>query len=211
VNGPSRLTQLVTVRHSTTAHNAAQIISGRLDEPLSEEGRELARDVALRMPPLPSGVVVSSPMKRAVETAVILTGCAQSQLVLDDLCVERDYGLLQGLRREEVQRYADQVDYVEVGGIRHSLNPPRGESFEALRRRAELFLDRLSKRGDAVVIVVSHQTFLQQLHGLMVGLDITEALGSDIRTLQIDRFEIDDGLPARHDLLFAGAGIVKSW
>lgn len=208
-----RLSQIVTVRHSTTAHNTAQIISGRLDEPLSAEGRQLARNAARRIPRLPTGVIVSSPMKRAVETAVILTGCHESTLVLDELCVERDYGLLQGLCREEVERFADQVDYVEVGGVRHSLNPPGGEAFEALRQRAELFLDRLSQHGHEVAIVVSHQTFLQQFHGLLVGLDVIDALGRDIRPLQIDRFELREGLglPAAHELLFAGAQTVRSW
>lgn len=211
MTAPCRLSQIVTIRHSMTAHNTAQIISGRLDEPLSAEGREMARDVARRIPRLPPGVIVSSPLKRAVETAVILTGYPEANFVLDELCVERDYGLLQGLCREEVRRFDDQVDYVEVGGVRHSLNPPGGEAFEALRSRAELFFDRLSRRGGAVAIVVSHQTFLQQLHGLLVGLGVIDSLGRDIRPLQIDRFELDDGLAAKHEVLFAGAVTVKSW
>lgn len=31
---------LTTVRHSLTAHNTAGVITGRLDEPLSAEGRD---------------------------------------------------------------------------------------------------------------------------------------------------------------------------
>jgi broad specificity phosphatase PhoE len=33
--------RLLTVRHSLTSHNANGIITGRLDEPLSDEGRDL--------------------------------------------------------------------------------------------------------------------------------------------------------------------------
>ncbi len=202
---------IVTVRHSATAANAAQIISGRIDDPLSDEGRALALQAVGRCGQLCDAVVVASPLRRALETAAIMTGLDEALIVRDDRCVERDYGLLQGLDSEQVKRYADQVEYVEVGGIRHSLNPPGGETFDQLRLRATQFYEALRCRPEHTAIVFSHQTFLQQLHGLLLGLDTIPSLGLDIRTLQIDRFEIDQGLPAAHTLIDAGMQRFRSW
>jgi broad specificity phosphatase PhoE len=150
-------------------------------------------------------------MRRAIETATIMTGCPAADVVLDEECVERDYGALQGLPPDEVRRYADRVQYIEVGGIWHSLNPPGGESFEQVRRRAESFLVRVRARPERTAIVFSHQTFLQQLHGLLDGLGVIDSLALDIRTLQVDRFELGGGSTRGHVVLVAGAGTLKSW
>src|SRR5262245_48954071 len=109
--------RLVTVRHSLTGHNAAGIISGRLDEPLSAEGRDLVKDMVQERGQVRADTVVTSPMRRAVETAVILTGLVAAAFVVDPMAMERDYGALQGLDREEVKRFAGRIEYVEVGGI----------------------------------------------------------------------------------------------
>jgi broad specificity phosphatase PhoE len=205
------LRSIITVRHSVTAHNAAHVISGRLDEPLSDEGRLLAREMVASLGLLAADIVISSPMRRAVETATLLTGRAQREIVTSELCLERDYGELQGLSPEAVRGYADRVDYVEVGGIRHSLNPPGGESFPAVRARARRFQAYLGDLGVASVLVVTHQTFLQQLHGLLLRLGVRDSLGLDIRTLQVDRFDLVGGGHADHRPVHPGMGRHRSW
>ena len=201
---------ITTVRHSTTAHNAAQIISGRLDEPLSDIGRALAHQMVAEVGHLAADHVVSSPMRRALETAVILTRLDADDVMTDPLCVERDYGVLQGLEPAEVVRYADRIRYLRVGGIDHSLNPPGGESFEQVRERAERFLAGITALPVGSVLIVAHQVFLQQVHGILVGLDVHACLALDIRALQIDRFDFGaDG--TRHTTEFPGMGTDASW
>ncbi len=210
MNDPSSFS-VITVRHSATAHNKAQIITGRLDEPLSDEGRAMAREATDRNGVMHADLVVASPTRRTIETATIMTGRSEDEIVLDELCLERDYGLLQGLDSEEVKRYADRVEYIEVGGIRHSLNPPEGESFDQVRARAVAFYESLRTRPVRSVIVFTHQTFLQQLHGLLLGMEVIPSLGLDIRTLQVDRFDIGSSLPAEHCVLDPGVRAFKSW
>jgi len=202
---------ITTIRHSTTAHNAAQIISGRIDEPLSDAGRALARELRDLHGPLVADTVASSPMRRARETAAIVTTADDGEIVTSDLCVERDYGLLEGIPPDEVATYADRITYIERGGIKHSLNPPGGESFEQVRLRAGGTLDLLRTLPGSTVILVAHQTFLQQLHGLLLGHDVHEALALDIRTLQVDRFELNGASPARHEAVHPGMGTHRSW
>ncbi len=202
---------ITTIRHSTTAHNASQIISGRLDEPLSDAGRALARELRELLGPLSADTVASSPMLRARETAAIVTTVDDGAIVTSELCVERSYGVLEGIPPEEVATYADRITYIERGGIRHSLNPPGGESFEEVRSRAERALEVLLAVPGPAVILVAHQTFLQQLHGLLLGHDVHDALALDIRTLQVDRFELNGAGPAMHEAVHPGMGTHRSW
>jgi probable phosphoglycerate mutase len=202
---------LTTVRHSTTAHNAAHVISGRLDEPLSDDGRALARELRELLGPLSADSVVSSPMRRALETAAIVTSAAAAEIVTSDLCVERSYGVLEGVPPDEVATYADRITYIERGGIRHSLNPPGGESFEEVRARADATLGLIRSLPAKSVVLVAHQTFLQQLQGLLTGLDVHDALALDVRTLQVDRFELNGTGPFRHEAVHPGMGIHRSW
>ncbi|MEV8020166.1 histidine phosphatase family protein [Streptomyces sp. NPDC086554] len=48
------------MRHSHTAHNIAGIITGRLDEPLSDEGRDAASRFARARGVLQADIVLSS-------------------------------------------------------------------------------------------------------------------------------------------------------
>ncbi len=203
--------RLLTVRHSLTGHNAAGIITGRLDEPLSDEGRDLVRKLVAARGPIAADTVVASPMRRALETAVFLTGLVAAAILVDPAALERDYGELQGLDREQVKEYADRVEYIEVGGIRHSLNPPGGESFEEVRERAEAFAAGVEAMPPGTVLLVSHQVFLQQLHGVLLDIPTRESLAMDIRPLQIDEFELDVGAPAPHAVLYPGVTRYQSW
>jgi broad specificity phosphatase PhoE len=204
--------RLVTVRHSLTGHNAAGIISGRLDEPLSAEGRELVECLVQERGQVEVDTVVTSPMRRAIETAVILTGLVAAAFVVDPMAMERDYGALQGLDREEVKRFAGKIEYIEVGGIWHSVNPPGGESFEEVRERAEQFREHVAAMPPGTILLVSHQVFLQQLHGLFLGMPTRDSLAMDIQPLQMDQFEIDvGGALAGHDVLYPGIRRYKSW
>ena len=199
------MTTIVTVRHAATAHNARQVITGRLDEPLSDEGRRAAAELrGLGILPY-ADHVIASPMSRAIETAELITGWPRVRLELDDRCVERDYGELQGVPREAMSAITDHIHYVEIGGIKHSLDPPGGESFESVRRRADEFASDLRARS-GTAIVVTHQVFLQQLHGALQGLGTYAALAADIKSLQVTEFS-RDGVRVLHP----GLGHHASW
>jgi len=76
--------------------------------------------------------------------------------------------------------------------VRYSLNPPGGESFEALRTRARAFLQKaLRAYGGRRILVSSHQNFMQQLHGELRTVDPYAALRADILNLELNEFHLD--------------------
>lgn len=184
---------LFTLRHGVTELNRDKRVSGpTLDVPLLPEGIRQAEEARNRFVGTPVEVVISSPLVRAIRTAEIVTGSPRQAIEIDPLCNERSFGLMEGLTRAEVESRFPAVQYLQVGHIGYSLNPPGGEPFPALHDRARRFLQRvLERHRGRRILISSHQTFLQQLHGVLRGLDPFEALHLDLLNLELNLFHLD--------------------
>jgi len=193
-------TLLYTLRHGLTELNRSKRTGGRLDAPLIEEGRRQAEEARGNFAGTPLDVVISSHLQRAIETACIVTGWPRERIVIDEEAVERSFGDMEGLTQEEIRERFPFVIYVPIEHVRYSLNPPGGESFEALRARARRFLERtLQTHRGRRILVSSHQNFMQQLHGELRGLDPYAALLFDILNLELNEFHLDsDGRVLSH-------------
>ena len=139
---------LIVVRHGQTEANAAGHLLGRSDVPLTELGRRQAESVAVALRELDVAQVVSSPLRRARETADALG----LPVVVDDRWIELDYGEFEG-------RPISGVPAEDWARWRHDLEfaPPGGESLAALGRRVRAACDDLAQLArEQHVIVVSH-------------------------------------------------------
>lgn len=197
--GPGE-TLISTIRHGLTELNRDRRVGGRLDVPLIEEGRQQAAEARARMDGTVFDVVVSSPLIRAIETAEIVTGWPRERIEIDELCTERSFGAMEGIDPAEVPVRFPHVKYLHIGHVAYSLNPPGGESFDALHERAHRFLDGLlARHRGRRILVVSHQNFLQQLHGVLRGMDPYESLEHDILNCEMNRFHLSrDGSLLSH-------------
>ncbi len=187
-------TLLATIRHGLTELNRDRRVGGRIDAPLIEEGRRQAEEARETFTGTPFDVVVTSPLVRAVETAEIVTGWPRERFVVDEGCVERMFGRMEGLHPWEVRERHPEVRYLHVGDVGYSLNPPGGESFPALHERAAAFLQRTLRRfACRRVLVFSHQNFLQQLHGVIRKHDPMESLTLDLLNCELNAFLLGPG------------------
>jgi broad specificity phosphatase PhoE len=185
-------TLIATIRHGLTSLNRDRRVGGRIDVPLVEEGRRQAEEARERLRGMEFDVVVSSPLVRAIETARIVTGWPLERIEIDERCTERSFGAMEGIDPAEVPVRFPHVKYLHIGHIAYSLNPPGGESFDALHERAHRFLtDLLARHRGRRILVSSHQNFLQQLHGVLRGMDPYHALEYDILNCELNRFYLD--------------------
>lgn len=184
-------TLLATIRHGLTLLNRDQRVGGRIDVPLIDEGRLQAKEAASALDGVAFDAVISSPLQRALETASLVTGLPPSDIEVNEECSERSFGQMEGADPVQVPVRFPQVRYLQVGHVRYSLNPPDGESFDSLHRRATWFLEATLKshHGESV-LVFSHQNFLQQLHGAIKGLGPIESLAQDILNCELNRFRL---------------------
>jgi broad specificity phosphatase PhoE len=134
------------VRHGRTDANAAGLLLGRADPPLSEEGRRQAAALAGAVPP--DARVVSSPLARTRETAAAFGRPVE----IDERWIELDYGEFDGVPLRDVP-----AEIWREWRANPTFAPPGGESLTTLGARVRAacaeMVDEL-RRDD--VVVVSH-------------------------------------------------------
>ncbi len=144
---------LILVRHGESTGNAAGLLLGRMDAPLTERGVTQAHTLGPAV--AGCGRLISSPLIRARRTAEALgTGL---DIEIDDRWIEVDYGEFDGqplgsVPSEVWRLWRSDPDY----------RPPGGETLTEAGERVrqacrELFArDGVGARGPTPVVVVSH-------------------------------------------------------
>ena len=191
---------LSTIRHGLTELNRDKRVGGRVDAPLIDEGREQAREARERFEGTLFDVVISSPMSRVLETAEIIAGVGRDEVQVEEGCIERSFGEMEGLSPDKVREQLPEVCYRRIDGVDYSLNPPGGETFEQLHERARNFFEKtiVSQRGKRVVLF-GHENFLQQLHGVIRGRGPMESLEGGILNCELNQFHLgSDGTLVSH-------------
>ncbi|HEY3632774.1 MAG TPA: bifunctional RNase H/acid phosphatase [Jatrophihabitantaceae bacterium] len=162
-------TRLVLVRHAATEHSVHRRFSGRNDLPLSDAGQGQAAALARRTPTFGDvAAVVSSPLRRARQTAELIADTLGAAMSVHEGLVECDFGVWEGRTLEEVQQ--DWPGELAAWLTSPDAAPPGGESFDAVAKRVRRARDELiAKNPGATVVIVSHVTPIKTL--LRLALD----------------------------------------
>jgi len=152
--GENEFISLTLLRHGRSRADDEGVHEGRYDAPLTEIGHAQARIRArdFQKSGLKFDVIISSPLQRARSTAQIIAGAVQAPVVLDEDWMERDNGVLAGMKRG-------------IAAVKHPKpafrNPyePLGETGEsawALYCRAARAVEQIIRRGTGRYLVVAH-------------------------------------------------------
>lgn len=144
------------IRHGETEWNRAQRLQGTQDVPLNGTGLAQARRLASRFRDLRVSAVLSSPLARARETALIISQRRQWPVVTEDNLREIDHGAWTGMGVRTVARqHPDEHAIWRLSPDR--LRPSTGETLQEAYRRAVGVLSRTLRTGFCGdVVVVSH-------------------------------------------------------
>lgn len=157
------MTALFVLRHPQTTWNVAERYQGRLDSPLSDEGRAQMTLVVGSFAARELNAIVSSPLQRSLEMAQALAERTGAPLRVDQRLVEMGQGEWEGLHVSEIRdRYPEM--YEQWYQTPDTLRFPSGEDLCAVRTRAlSAFGDiyRLNPSGN--VVVVTHSVLIQVL------------------------------------------------
>ncbi len=190
-------TRLVLVRHGATDHSVQRRFSGRNDLPLSDVGERQAAALAKRAATFGEvAAVVSSPLRRARQSAQRIAYAIGQEVTLNDAFVESDFGAWEGLTFEEVQQgWPTELTAWLTSG---DAAPPGGESFETVVRRVRGGRDELiAKYPGATVVVVSHVTPIKSLLRLALDAPIIamSRMHLDLASVSITNYYAD-GVPS---------------
>lgn len=143
---PGRLVRIYLARHGRTALNAAGALRGHLDPELDAVGAHQVSVLGDVLGRLSLKLVVSSPLRRATETASAVARWAGLEVEKDDRFVDRDYGEWAGHQLDEV--------VAQYGGVDAA---PGVEPASAVLQRARSGLDDVADRiGEGSGAIVSH-------------------------------------------------------
>jgi probable phosphoglycerate mutase len=165
-------TTLVLVRHGETDHTTAKRFSGTggSDPALNEDGRAQVRALADWLAPLGEQVdaVVTSPLRRARESAEIVAARLDRAVQVEEGLAEATFGTWDGLTFREVQQqYPDDLD-AWLGSL--DVAPGGGESFRDMSVRVRRVRDRLlASYPGRTVLAVTHVTPIKLLVAAALG------------------------------------------
>lgn len=167
------------VRHGETDWNRDGRIQGWIDVGLNDTGRRQARRAAGSLPEDKSFHLVSSPLRRARETADILA----EQLPVEADCSRPEFkelnqGYWNGLKgswllENDSGRYEQ---WLEAPTATH---PPGGESLEDVRDRVQTGLDFLRETVESPCLLVAHKV----VNSMILTLESDGSLESVLDTL----------------------------
>lgn len=133
-------------RHGESEANVEGYYAGHIDVPLTDTGREQARQAGLRAKELNIDCIVASPLIRAVDTATIIAdqlGIPAANIIFDEVFKERFLGSLQGMPYD----FGDED------------SAPDAEPMTELKLRAERGLNILQSLNGKNILLVAHGTF----------------------------------------------------
>ncbi len=161
--------RLILIRHGESEGNASGVIQGRMDFGLSPAGLLQARATAEALAGLAADRLVTSPLRRAVQTAEIIAGplgCEPSPM---PGLMEYDIGLASGLTAGELRQRFPGVFAAAAAGERPAF--PGEEGRDNFAARLQQALDDLS-RGGGTTVAVAHGGVISSLCHLVVGIGV---------------------------------------
>ena len=164
------MTEIILARHGETEWNVAEIFRGRIDIELNETGIKQAELLAQYLSERKIEAVYSSPLKRELETAAIITRFHQLNVEITPGLIDFDYGNWQGLPYQEVKDKYEKL-YTEWINNPDQVKMPAGESLNDVRLRAIGVMDKVIAKYEGIVILVSHRVVNKVLICALLGLD----------------------------------------
>lgn len=187
---------LLLIRHGQSEADLLDVHEGRADFPLTALGRSqaeaMARWVAERWR---LDAIFASTLRRAAETAELLSAAAGCPITWDGKLMEFDNGPLAGLTRAEAdERYPLIPD----------LPPDRSaygqETMLHFRQRADEALAHCLERTGRTAAIVSHGGMISQLCASLLGLAPAAPVGVRTGDTGVHCWQVSEG---RRALLFA--------
>ncbi|KRF12218.1 histidine phosphatase family protein [Paenibacillus sp. Soil787] len=150
------MTTIGFIRHGSTEWNRLGKLQGQLDTDLTEEGREQARLLGLRLAKENWDGIISSDLKRARETAQIVSDLSGITFIRTDKRLrERKYGQVEGTTvAEREERWGPNWKLQELGQ----------ESDDDLWKRwTELEAELIQAYPNGKILLISHGGFIVQI------------------------------------------------
>jgi broad specificity phosphatase PhoE len=182
------VTTFLLVRHAAHDWLGRGFAGRQPDVSLNALGRQEAAALVQRLHGTPVQAIYSSPQPRARETAQPLAHARGLPVAIDAAFDEVDFGGWSGRTFDEVRGTGEWAQWLER---RSTAQPPDGEPFAQVARRASEGLHALRERHpDAHVVVLSHGDVIKAIVATALGLSLDHLERLDIAPASVTQLEL---------------------
>jgi len=167
--------ELYIIRHGRTVWNKEGLIQGTSDVDLLPEGIEMARQTGEGLKDVKFDAIYSSPLKRAYDTAVMIKGERDMEVIVDVRLTEMGFGVCEGMKY---------VSSEEGGGLLEGfwespdtyIAPEGGDSFYQVCERAADFLKYIEETHEdhERIMIVAHAAMNQAMFSYLENLEVKD-------------------------------------
>ena len=184
------MTELILIRHGETDWNAEQRIQGHLDVALNATGLAQADAISKRFQTQHIDVLISSDLRRAMQTATPIAAVSGLTITEDARLRERHLGILQGKTWEQAQQQMPQA--FEVLRSRAPAAPlENGESLETFARRVvDVLNDLIRTHANKRIVAVTHGGVVDIAHRHANGIALETPRVSPIRNTSVNTLRV---------------------
>lgn len=155
--------KVYVVRHGRTDWNDRGLTQGKSNVPINEKGIKQAMEAKDKLKNVSFDVCISSPLKRTLQTAKIITN-GKCNIITSDLLLERDMGEFEG-KDHALYSKLNYWNYKENSGY-NGVEPVKD-----LLKRTKTFIDELKNKNYESVLLVSHAATIRAINYNIKGYD----------------------------------------
>ena len=185
---------LIVARHGETDWNREKRMLGHTDMEINEVGRKQAEGLIGLMEKEKIDVVISSPLKRALQTAEIVVQ-DKMEILKDDLLKERLMGDFEGMTAKEIiEKYPD-IPFYSANNHYYWKDVSGGESFLDVKKRVDRFVEKINRNYHGKrILVFSHAGFLDMLFVKFNNGDYQKGLGHHGKNCSVEKYNLVEAI-----------------
>lgn len=192
-------TRLYLIRHGETDWNKLGKVQGRIDRPLSQLGYLQAKSLGQFFADISLSALISSPLKRAVQTAEEIQKYHNLEISIRHALLEGNYGSLEGIQREVfLEEYAPVLSQLKKMAryerLHHKMISDAESHFEIASRAIPALEEITKEHLGGEVAIVTHGWLMRALLVVLAYFDDRSISITNGAILQIegslDRLEI---------------------
>lgn len=181
------------VRHGETEWNIAMRLQGMQNSELTKKGIEQAKQAAEALRNRTFDKLISSDLKRALETAVILNQFHDLPLERNASIRERNFGIMEGLTREEImERFPD--TYQGYMQRKDTYQVPDGESLVDFYARVTKGVRQIAEDYEGKrLLIVTHGGVMDCMMRMIFDYPLSAPRRFSIYNASINEFSVNEG------------------
>lgn len=175
--------KIYITRHGETEWNKLNKVIGLTDMELTQRGIEQAELLAVKLENCGIDLIISSPLKRACETARISAEKYGIPLITDNRLIEQNYGIYEGTDRKDPRFLANKRNF--------AYRYPNGESMMQMAYRTYSLIEEIrEKYADKTVLLVSHGGVCRVIRTYFMDMTNDEFTAYSMENCALEMFEI---------------------